>query len=91
MSRGLGAVQRFVIKQLEEAEKRDWEAWVTAVSIADAWARQHERERTPSDEGTIRRAIWTLADRGLVEATADLDSHDGYHRRHVLLAARLNR
>ena len=91
MSRGLGAVQRFVLERLEEAEIHAWDEWVTVVSLTHAWARQHGRKPTRSDGVTIRRAVWALAHRGLVEATTDLESHDGYHRRHILVAARLNR
>jgi hypothetical protein len=76
MSRGLGETQRFVLAELgrdrEEDRRRRWRRgwwtpfwWVTALDLAQ---RRAGGPPTPADLEAIRRAIRTLAARGLVKA-----------------------
>ena len=70
MSRGPGAAQRFVLDRLaQEQERKPWERWVDAPTIARDRAGQTP---TAAEAESVRRAVRTLARDGTVETKAGL-------------------
>ncbi len=82
MSRGPGAVQRFVLRELQAHRIIDPGAWTTAVWLANARA---GGRATASELASIRRAVHALAEAGPVETTTRPEVPDGPER----LAARI--